>query len=68
MSSATEYWIGVLQVGTTMATTLAATARADTAANAATGVQVYTITGQSAMVLTGTGTAHATRSDHAEVT
>jgi hypothetical protein len=68
MSSATEYFIGVLQVGTTMATTLAATARADTAANAATGVQVYTVASQTTLATSVTGTAHATRSDHAEVT
>jgi hypothetical protein len=67
MSGSTEYWIGVLQVGTTMATTLAATARADTAANAATGVQVYTVTGQTTLGTALTGTAHATRADFAEV-
>jgi hypothetical protein len=63
----TEYFIGILQVGTTMATTLAATARADTAANAATGVQVYTVASQTTLATPITGTAHATRSDFAEV-
>jgi hypothetical protein len=67
VTAGVEYFIGVLQVGTTMATTLAATARADTAAAAATGVQVYTVTGQTTLGTGLTGTAHATRSDFAEV-
>jgi hypothetical protein len=68
LSSSTEYYIGILQVGTTMATTLAGTARADTSANAATGVQVYTVASQTTLASSLTGVAHATRSDHAEVT
>jgi hypothetical protein len=67
VTAGVEYFIGVLQVGTTMATTLGATARADTAAGAATGVQVYTVTGQTTLGTGLTGTAHATRSDFAEV-
>jgi hypothetical protein len=67
VTAGSEYFIGVLQVGTTMATTLAATARADTAANAATGVQVYTVASQTTLVTPVTGTANTTRSDFAEV-
>jgi hypothetical protein len=67
IAASTEYFIAVLQVGTTMATTLAATARADTAANAATGVQVYTVASQTTLATPLTGTAHATRADFAEV-
>jgi hypothetical protein len=67
LNSAIEYYIGILQVGTTMATTLAGTARADTSANAATGVQVYTVAGQTILDITLTGVANGTRSDHAEV-
>jgi hypothetical protein len=68
LSASTEYYIGILQVGTTMATTLAGTARADTSANAATGVQVYTVASQSTLATPLTGVANGTRSDHAEVT
>jgi hypothetical protein len=67
VTAGVEYFIGVLQVGTTMATTLGATARADTAANAATGVQVYTVASQTTLGTALTGTAHATRADFAEV-
>jgi len=67
LTGSTEYFIGVLQVGTVAATTLGAIARTDTAANAATGTQVYTVTGQTTLGTALTGTANATRADFAEV-
>ena len=60
MTRGTEYFISVIQVATTPATMLAATARESSAANAATGGQHYTQNSQTDLVASSTGTLSAT--------
>jgi hypothetical protein len=58
MTAGTEYWISFIQLASTAATVLNVPARTTTAANAATGVQLYSQTGQTDLVASSTGTAN----------
>lgn len=60
MTAGTEYWVSLIQVGTTPATLLIGLARQSTAANTATGAQVYTQTSQSDLATSSTGVVSAT--------
>jgi hypothetical protein len=59
MIAGSEYFVSVIQLATTTATLLSATARQTTAANAATGVQFYTDAGETDLSTPSTGTANA---------
>jgi hypothetical protein len=64
LTEGSEYWIGLYQgwpsTGATGATWLGAASRLTSSANAATGIQVYTQTGQSDLPASGTGTESTT--------
>jgi len=68
MTAGTEYFISSIQISTTVAPFLSATARNSSAGNAATGVQQYSQTGQSDLVTSSTGSAQLTAGgNYAEV-
>jgi hypothetical protein len=60
MTAGTEYFISCIQVSSTVAPFLSATARNSSAANAATGVQQYSQTGQGDLIASSTGSAQLT--------
>ena len=60
MIAGTEYFISVIQVASTAADLLRATARQATAANAATGVQFYSQNSQADLVTPSTGSVNTT--------
>jgi hypothetical protein len=60
MTAGTEYYISLIQVATTPSNLIFATARISTGANAATGVQLYTDSGETDLVSSSTGSASAT--------
>lgn len=59
MTAGTEYWVSVIQVGGTIAGRLGTSLRLSTAANNATGVQMYFQNSQSDLVASSTGTLFA---------
>ena len=68
MTAGTEYWVSVIQVGTTMATSILGLARQTGAANNATGGQFYNQASQSDLPASSTGTLSATQAGiYAEV-
>jgi hypothetical protein len=60
LTAGSEYYVSLLQIGTTPGRQLAATGRLATAANTATGVMMYTQTGRTTFHDTSTGTIDTT--------
>jgi hypothetical protein len=59
MTAGTEYWLSVIQVGGTIAGRVGTALRLSTAANNATGIQMYFQNSQSDLVASSTGTLFA---------